>query len=314
MGYGGGGRTKVWLNGTLVVDDTGPNLYVGGESAAYQKCGIYRSHVTTPGVESQLLYDGIRWYDADPGWTNAPPVPPTGILIWNGDLDTGDESQYDTYIRNAPDRWRVTTADGAVTPRQGTHMARVECRQGEAASWGASLSATLALRNGLPYGFDKANKDGYLAWSAYIPSDYPWSDPGKHSDFMEWHGVGGMDQAPVHWGIIAQTGRFYIDLHRDVAGYNPVFQPQFEKLSDPGMANTWHDYVVRVLWSQGPDGRFQFWRDGDLKHDYTGPTAPKSGEGLKLQMGIYCRNGPPATKHIYLDEIKLGTTREIVTP
>jgi hypothetical protein len=65
---GSSGRTIVWVNGSEVVDDTGPNLYIGGESSPYQKCGIYRSHNTTPGVESQLLYDDVRWYRNDPGW------------------------------------------------------------------------------------------------------------------------------------------------------------------------------------------------------------------------------------------------------
>jgi hypothetical protein len=61
----GSGRTKVWLNGALVVDDTGANLYVGGESAPYHKAGVYRSSGLTT-IESRVTIDAVRWYKNDP--------------------------------------------------------------------------------------------------------------------------------------------------------------------------------------------------------------------------------------------------------
>lgn len=248
----------------------------------------------------------------------APPPPPSGTLIWSGDLDTGDETQFTAYIRNAADRWRVTTADAGVTPRQGTHMARVECRQGEPTSWDGGLSATLAIKTSLGVGYNQTYTDSYVGWSAWIPSDWPWAanaPAGMNSIFMEWHGHGPMQQAPFHWGINPFTGRFYIDLHRDASGWNPYMSQQFEYLSDPGVANSWHDYVVRIKWSMGTDGVVQFWRDGVKQgNDYNGPTAPITGEAIKLQPGIYTANVAPATKHIYLDEIKVGTNYSSVTP
>jgi hypothetical protein len=250
-----------------------------------------------------------------------PPDPPptgTGIIIWNGDLDTGNETQFGgNIIRNAADRFRVTPSADGVTARSGGYMARIECRQGEATSWASNLSATLGLAAGLPVGYNQIYSDFYLGWSAWIPSSFPWASGatyGMNAIFIEWHGYGPMIQAPFHWGINPFSGRFYIDLHRVQTGWAPVFSQQFEALSDSGVANTWHDYTVRIKWSQGSDGIITFWRNGVQQYNYVGPTAPITGEGIKGQFGMYCANNAPASKVVYLDEIKMGTTYDIVQP
>lgn len=62
----GTGRTKVWLNNALVLDDTGPNLAVGWEADPEHKCGIYRS---ASGItrDSYLIVDDINYWPSDPG-------------------------------------------------------------------------------------------------------------------------------------------------------------------------------------------------------------------------------------------------------
>lgn len=126
-----------------------------------------------------------------------------------------------------------------------------------------------------------------------------------------------MSQAPFHWGILAagaNAGKFFVDLHRAVSGYTPIFQVAFESLSDPGMANAWHDYVVRIKWSMGGDGVFTYWRDGIQLYNYNGPTSPLSGESVKLQACIYMANAAPSIKVMYHDEVKVGTTYSSVQP
>lgn len=245
-----------------------------------------------------------------------PPAPPSGTLIWNGDLDTGNESQFTNYIRNATDRWRVTPSDGSVVPRQGSHMARLEVKSTENTTWAANLSGTVGVKQlaGL-VGYNEPYKDIYMGWSAYIPSNYYWQSNIMHNIFAEYHGNGTMIQAPFHWGIFAGTspdaGKLFIDLHRDPSAYAPLLQPKFEHFST--IANAWHDYVVRIKWSQASDGILQFWMDGVLR--YTSPpmaTAPITGESIKAQFCIYAEK--TADRVIYLDEMKIGTTREIVAP
>lgn len=263
----------------------------------------------------------MRGTGANPSTPPTPPTPPppsTGTLIWNGDLDTGNESQWTNIIRNATDRFRVTTGADGVVPRQGTHMARVECRQGEATTWQSTLSATLAIKQlaGI-IGYNEPTTDMYLGWSAWVPSTWPWAANaplGMNSIFMEIHGNGAMIQAPFHWGISPFNGKFYLDLHRDQTGWHQYTYAEFEALSAPGMANRWIDCVVRIKWSMASDGILEFWQDGVLRHTYNGATAPLSGESMKLQAGIYTGNVAPATKNIYLDEMKLGTTYAIVAP
>jgi polysaccharide lyase-like protein len=271
-------------------------------------------------VAAGELHMSVTDIGADWNPPPAPPPPdpiPTGTLIWNGDLDTGNESQWTNIIRNATDRFRVTTSDTGVAPRQGTHMARVEVRQGEAASWASTLSATLAVRQFPTVGYNQTYNDIYFAWSAWVPSNWPYADPDMHSIFMEWHGNGAMIQAPFHWGILAagaNVGKFFVDLHRDPTAYSPVSVGWFDHITSAGMGNAWHNYTCRIKWSMASDGVFQFWQDGVLRHNYFGPTAPITGESLKLQAGCYMKNGPPASKVLYLDEMKVGTTYDIVQP
>jgi hypothetical protein len=243
--------------------------------------------------------------------------PVTGTLIFNGDFDTGNLSQYTNVICYTPARLQAVASDAGVTPRQGAYMGRFEARQGESLPWGASISGAFAVKQLPQVGYNQTYNDIYFAWSSWIPSSWPYANPNMHSIFMEWHGNGAMIQAPFHWGILAagsNAGKFFIDLHRDPSAYSPIFQVAFEALSDPGVANAWHDYTCRIKWSMGGDGKVTFWRDGVLKYDYTGPTAPITGESIKLQTCIYMANAAPAIKVMYHDEVKVGTTYEIVQP
>ncbi len=243
------------------------------------------------------------------------PPPPSGTLIWNGDLDTGNETQFTNIIRNAADRWRVTAAADGRTPRQGGYMSRVEVKATENSTWASNLSATLAIKQlaGL-VGYNEPYTDVYMGWSAYIPSTYFWNSNIMHNIFIEIHGNGSMIQAPFHWGVFAGTtsdaGKLFLDLHRDPSAYAPVTQPKFELLS--AVADSWIDCVVRIKWSMAGDGILQYWQDGVLRHTYNGPTAPITGESIKGQFGMYAEK--TADRVIYLDEMKIGTTREIVAP
>ena len=54
---GPSGRTRVWLDGILVADDTGPNLEVGQEGSPYLKQGVYGGGWTGDAI---VYYDDVR--------------------------------------------------------------------------------------------------------------------------------------------------------------------------------------------------------------------------------------------------------------
>ena len=306
---------NVWL---------GSNLVTQTKSLSYTYSGLTCNTSYSLGLEA-VDAAGNKSNLAQARWTiqtaacvasGSPPAATSGQVLFNGDLETGNDSQYSAINRYTADRFRVTGAVEGVSPRQGNYMARVECRQGEAAPWSSVLCASLAEKHSLQVGYNQAITDTYMGWSVYVPANYPWASSSMHSIMAEWHGQGSMSQAPFHFGILGNggnAGHFFIDLHRAASGYSPVFQPAFEALSAPGMANRWINCVVRILWSQSGNGRLQFWMDGNLKYDYTGPTAPVTGENIKPIVGLYADDRTP-DKKIYVDGFKVGTSYASVAP
>jgi len=86
--YKSDGFLKVWQNGKLVVDDTGPNMY-NDERGPYFKMGIYKGWATIPvdKVKERTLYhDEFRMAGAEgsyaavaPGGGKGRPNPPTAL-------------------------------------------------------------------------------------------------------------------------------------------------------------------------------------------------------------------------------------------
>ena len=149
---------------------------------------------------------------------------------WFGGFETGDISEWDYLHAAAPERFQVVRSDQGVTPRQGNHMARVEVRGGEPASWDASMNASLAQKDNLPN--VGLGNDVYMGWSVYIPRNFRYVPNGGSNLIMEWHADASMRQAPFHFGINGYNGRFFVDLHTAATGFSPVLSQGRRSIGD----------------------------------------------------------------------------------
>jgi chitodextrinase len=241
-----------------------------------------------------------------------PPPPPAGQVLFNGDFDTGNESQWAGIHEYNPARFSVVASDGAVLPRQGSHMARVDIRN-EPTSWCSTLSCnvTMAQGGGLPV----LGGDSYLGMSVYFPSSFPFSpSSGRWNIFGEWrgpNGAGDQPQAPIHLTVDMNqaTPRLSLDLHNNgdhaedyIAFYGDLPRDQ------------WVDLVVRVNWKNDATGIVEGWMNG-VKKFSSGPikTRGDTVDFVYPMAGFY--RAPFASPGVlYIDEFKVGTTLASVTP
>ncbi len=93
---------------------------------------------------------------------------------WVGGFETGDLSQWDLLHAASLDRFRVVTSDAGVTPRLGSHMARVEVRGNEPASWSAGTNVALIEKSSGPDGSGQLGADTYVGFSVFLPKGFPY--------------------------------------------------------------------------------------------------------------------------------------------
>ena len=225
---------------------------------------------------------------------------------WTGGFDTGDLSQWSFVHQYTPDRFRVVAADGAIVPRQGSHMARSEVRYKEPTSWWASMNVASVQKNGLPN--VGLGNDVYMGWSIYLPNDFSYVPNTLANLLVEWHAEAPMSQAPFHFGINGYDGQFYVDLHTSMTGYRPVLQ----KSVGPMVKGRWVDCVIRTRWAQDSSGIIEFWMDGVKKFSWTGRTWGM--QRTVYPVAGYYRTDYNATAVVYFDALKVGTSYEAVAP
>ncbi len=296
---------EFWANGVKLAEDTTePFSTVINLPAGAHAIGLCITH---DGVRTCYGSGGVYASITVKDPVAPPPPPPVGQVLFEGGFETGDQSQWAFVHEYTPDRFKVVTSDGAVLPRKGNYMARIETRQGEPAAWASTLNATMAQKGGIPE--TQLGKDVYMGWSVWVPSSFPWQSQIMHNVIAEWHGTAGMIQAPYHFGIDCFTGQWFVDLHRDASGYNPVFgRAQLGAYN----ANQWVDWVQRIKWSTGTDGIFETWKNGVKVFSWTGRTWNYPNVAVYPELGLYKENKNNAL--IYVDAFRVGTTFAAVDP
>jgi hypothetical protein len=243
-------------------------------------------------------------------------------VIFNSDFESGNDSVWPVVHEFTSDRFRVVTSDGLVTPRKGSYMARVEIRD-EGTDWCATANppcnVTLADQAAQPQ-LPMIGQDTYIGVSVYFPSDFDFEDPsGTNSctwnSFAEVHGPNGAGeqyQAPIHISVnncnpAAPT--LEADLHT-----NRDFVDDYNASMGPLVRGQWIDLAVHVLWRYDNTGIYEGWRDGTQLFS-SGPikTLGDTVDFLYPETGFY-RNAFASTDVLYIDEFKIGTTLESVTP
>jgi hypothetical protein len=207
-------------------------------------------------------------------------------VLWRGDYETGDLSQWDRVDGLTS---MLTVVSSPV--HQGNYALRVELHQGQISSSGTRNELELAS---VPF---VEGDEGWYAWSTYFPSAYPSDD--KWQVFTQWHHSGCCGSPPLEFDVQGEQ----IQLNH--LGVQRVW-------STPLVRGVWHDFVIHIKWSM--NGWVELWYDGQKALDQTPVPTIFAGEYNYLKQGLYRDPTITSVGVLYHDRTMIGTTMADVAP
>lgn len=213
-------------------------------------------------------------------------------VLWRGDFETGDRSQWSKAQEVSPDRLQVV----ADPVRQGGFALRVEVRQGDDPINASGNRAELVLTSIR----EVEGNERYYARSTLWPDDYPYAATWQL--FTQWHHEGNTGSPPME---------FYVN------GDNLQLRANASEVvwTAPLERGGWHDFVFHVMWSSDPRvGFVELWYDEELVLPKRFVATMYAGQGNYLKMGLYRNESISEVGVLYHDGMIMATSLDDVRP
>jgi hypothetical protein len=235
------------------------------------------------------------------------PAPVVEGLLWTGDLETGDLSQFE----DTP--WNVV---GATAPkvvqdpvRQGGHAVELSIDGTSGSSDGICCGSRDEIqprfRNLVP------GDDLWFGFSSYLAPGFP---------------------TDAYWQVITQFKQNFdgsppLELNVEQGQYkleggqgHPGGSKEFSKDLAPAATGRWVDWVLHVRFSADPDeGYVEVWKDGQQVLDRFSPEGgtlypgPDGNDASYVKTGYYRDPEIDRPGTVYFDNWRIGTSRAAVT-
>lgn len=229
------------------------------------------------------------WFACLAALVCVPPAPVRAEVLWRGDFETGDLSQW----RGAPKFPGVKVVQDPV--REGQYAVRID---GTNAARRGDRDRIEFQHQPAPPGTAEGT-ERYFGWSVYVPQ--------KLSD--ETHALGYFETRES-WRQLMSF---------EVKGDDILFTtrvPYAQRWKGKGKltAGRWHDFAVHVLWSRDPaKGFVEVWFDGEQVVQRV-HTATLLDENVAFfQIGLF-RPTSDVLETILIDHVIEATTLQEVTP
>ncbi len=242
----------------------------------------------------------------------------SGDLIFVGDFETGDLSQWFYVERCQPDRITVYSAAnapaGAPAPREGNYAALFHVLDTDVSPCTSTGDprAELETRESLLHPGD----DVWEAWSMYVPSSHP--SCGSCSSwfaFQEDYGSPWDGPASIGWYLTfsKSPNRFSVGRGTQYNGDWPA--------SVPITTDKWVDFLVHKRFSNKDDGTgfIEAWIDGTPLTfspcnctKLVMQTMHSTQASLGFYLTAYRAKGLFSSFDLYYDGVRIGTTRDAV--
>jgi hypothetical protein len=213
-----------------------------------------------------------------------------GEVLWRGDFETGDLSQWED--AQEVDEDKIMVVDDPV--RQGDHAARFEVEPDDNigdTDPRAELVGTLVEDEG---------EERYYRWFTYFPDDFPTEDDEEFVTFTQWRAT---DESGAYTSFMVWGDE--IELRRDGTRW-----------STPLEREVWHEFIYHVRWSPDPEvGFIELWYDGELVlpelRVQTMSGSPGDAVANYVKQGLYKDEDLP-TGVVYHDGFVVGTSLDAV--
>ncbi|RKG99622.1 carbohydrate-binding protein [Corallococcus carmarthensis] len=214
-------------------------------------------------------------------------------VVWKGDFETGDLSQFTEAWFVAPDRMQV---EGDLV-RDGNKALKVTVQQGD-----NPVNAS-GNRNELFRGtYEPEGSEYYYKWSTLFPQDFP-SSP-RWQVFTQWHHDGCCGSPPLEFFVINDT------MNMRVGGSSGEVLWQ-----EPLHRDQWNDFVMHVKWSPDPNvGFVELYYNGNLVVPMRNIATRYPDTAGYIQLGYYRDASIAQTASLYHDGFTMATTLEEVMP
>jgi hypothetical protein len=210
--------------------------------------------------------------------------PPSGGVVWRGDFETGDLSQFTRAQMVSPDRLQVISSP----VRQGSRALKVTVKQGDDPIGASGNRNELARLT-----YEPAGSEYYYRWSTMFAPDFP--SPATWQLFAQWHHTGSSGSPPVEFAI--NNGRIIL------------YCRSTEMWSAPLVRGAWQDFIFHARWSPDPNvGFVELYHNGQLvlPRRYCATQFP--GMVNYLKTGLYRNSTITQTGVLYHDGWTMART------
>ena len=291
------GATVAWHNGntrsntfTVSVSPDGytyTQVFSGRSSGTTTAAETY----TFPAVSTRRLritvngntlndWASIAEARACAGTATTPPPPTGSSVVWVGDFETGDRSQWSHTQMVSADRLAVVAAP----LRQGRYAIKATVRQGDDPINSSGNRNELVKMTREPVG-----SEYYYRWSTMFDATFPSARTWQL--FTQWHHDGNSGSPPVEFYVYGE------EIRLNIGG-----SPGVIVWRTPLVRGKWLDFIFHVKWS--PDssvGFVELYLNGQLVLPKRNIATQFSGMLNYLKVGLYRSDTVTQTGIVYHD-------------
>ncbi|MCY1076288.1 heparin lyase I family protein [Archangium lansingense] len=248
------------INYTSVYSGTSSGTTTAAETYSFAQLTTRRVRIY---VNGNTLNDWASIAEARVCGTSSSGGTGSGV-VWRGDFETGDRSQWSSTQMVSADRLQVVPSP----VRQGSYAIKVTVRQGDnPISASGNRNELVKMTN------EKEGDEYYYRWSTMFASDYPSAKTWQL--FTQWHHSGNNGSPPVEFYVNGET------IYLRVNGSTVVW-------STPLVRGQWQDFIFHVKWSSNASvGFVELYRNGQLVLPKRNAATLYAGQSNYLKVGLY---------------------------
>jgi Polysaccharide lyase/F5/8 type C domain len=271
---------------TQVHSGTSSGTTLSAETYAFAVRGARRVRIT---VNGNSLND---WASiAEARLCTAPVATPT--VVWRGDFETGDRSQWSKTQMVSSDRLQVVSSP----VREGRYAIKATVKQGDDPINSSGNRNELVKITG-----EKEGDEYFYRWSTMFASDFPSVKTWQL--FTQWHHDGCCGSPPVEFYVVGEELRLRVGgTSGTIVWTSKLVRAQ------------WQDFIFHVKWS--PDSRVGFielYHNGQLVVSKRYLATMYSGTTNYLKVGLYRNSTIAPVGVVYHDGWVQGRTLQDVLP